>query len=159
MIHALALQGNLLAPDATAVVVFVTALVMVGVLNRLLFKPVNQVLDERERRTRGYQSEAKAILAECEHKLSYYEDVIRQARAEGYQMLEQKRREALEKRDHLVGETKREMATSVEQARQTLSEQMTDAKRRLEADAEQVARDITASVLGRRPEGMTKILP
>jgi len=150
MIHTLALQENVLKPDATALVVFLTTLVLVRVLNRLLFKPVNQILDERERRTRGYYSEARAMLAESEQKLSYYEEVRRQARAEGYRVVEQKRREALERHDQLLAETKREVAAMVAEARRSLREQVVEAKRYLEREAQRTAHAIAGQVLGRR---------
>lgn len=157
--HALAFfaeQTNVLAVDATAVVVFLTALILVWALNALLFKPVNQVLDERERRTRGYHSEAKAILAECDHKLSRYEAAIRQARAENYAMLEKSRQEALRRRAELIAETKQDIAGQVSDARRQIAEQVAEAKARLETEAPGIARRISSRVLGRTVQEGTR---
>jgi len=155
MVHVLA--QNILRPDATAIVVFLTTLALVWILNRTLFQPVLRVLDERERRTRGFESEARAILAECEHKLSYYEDVLRRTRAEGYRLIEQRRQQALRERDQIVAETKREMTEAVLQAKEQLREQVREAKHHLEADAVRLAQDIIGTVVGRRLEEVTRV--
>jgi F-type H+-transporting ATPase subunit b len=159
-VHTLAFfaeQTNVLAIDASAIVVFVTALILVWVLNTLLFKPVNRVLDERERRTRGYHSEARAILAECDHKLSRYEAAIRQARAENYTMLEQKRREALQRRTELIAVTKQKIGQQLTEARRQIAEQVAEAKSQLEGEAPLIARRISNSVLGRTVEEVTRL--
>lgn len=137
--------------------VFLTTLALVWILNRTLFQPVLRVLDERERRTRGFESEARAILAECEHKLSYYEDVLRRTRAEGYRLIEQRRQQALRERDRIIAETKREMTEAVRQAKEQLRGQVTEAKHHLEADAVRLAQDIIGTVVGRRLEEVTRV--
>lgn len=151
------LAQNILQPDATAIVVFLTTLVLVWILDRALFQPVLRVLDERERRTRGFESEAKAILAECEHKLSYYEDVLRRTRAEGYRLIEQRRQQALRERDQMIAQTKSEVAEAVRRAKEQLREQVMEAKRDLEADALRLAQDIIGTVVGRRLEEVTRV--
>jgi F-type H+-transporting ATPase subunit b len=149
----LAEQPNVLSVDASAVVVFVTALVLIWVLNALLFKPVGHVLDERDRRTRGYESEAKAILAECEHKLHRYEAALRQARADNYALLEHRRKEALQRRADLIGATKQEVGQQVGEARRQIQDQLTSAKAQLEQDVPAIAGRIASRVLGRSVGG------
>ncbi len=155
MAHVLA--QNILQPDATAIIVFLMTLLLVWVLDRTLFQPVLRVLDERERRTHGFESEAKAILAECDHKFSHYEDVIRRTRAEGYRLIEERRQQALSERDRLIAETKGEMAEAVKRAKEDVREQVIEAKRHLEAEAVRLAQDIVSTVVGRRLEEVTRV--
>ena len=42
-----------LVPDGTLILHVIIILVMVYVLNATLFKPINQILESREKRTRG----------------------------------------------------------------------------------------------------------
>jgi F-type H+-transporting ATPase subunit b len=157
VIHALALQENVLKPDATVVVVFLTTWILVWVLDRLLFRPVNQILDERERRTRGYRAEAKAMEAESARERAQYEEAVKRARAEGYQLVEARRREALERREHLLRTVREEARERIERARRELAEQAQEARGYLEREAEELAREMVQQVLGRRVEEVTRI--
>ena len=159
MIHALALQENVLKPDASVLVVLLTAWGLVWVLDRMLFRPVNQILDERERRTRGYRAEARAMEAECARERAQYEEAVKRARVEGYQRIEARRREALEQRERLLAAVREEARASVERARRELAEQAHEAKRQLEQEAEELAREMVRQVLGRRVEEVTRTLP
>jgi len=157
MIHALALQENVLKPDATVIVVFLTTWMLVWALDRLLFRPVNQILDERERRTRGYRAEAKAMEAESARERARYEELVKRARAEGYQLVEARRREALERRERLLRTVREEARASVERARRELAEQVQETKGYLEQEAGELAREMVRQVLGRRVEEVTRI--
>ena len=51
-----------LVPDGTLILHVIIILVMVYVLNATLFKPINQILESREKRTRGRLSEAQEVM-------------------------------------------------------------------------------------------------
>ena len=78
-----------LVPDGTLFLHIAIILMMVFVLNATLFKPINRILEERERRTRGRSGEAHDILQRVEEKLTHYERALRDARADGYRLMEQ----------------------------------------------------------------------
>ena len=78
-----------LVPDGTLILHIAIILVMVFVLNTTLFKPINRILEEREKRTRGRSGEAHDILNRVEEKLAHYEQTLRSTRAEGYRLMEQ----------------------------------------------------------------------
>ncbi len=73
-----------LVPDGTLLLHILIILVMVYVLNATLFKPINRILEAREKRTRGRLTEAEEILRSVSEKLSQYERTLRQARGEAY---------------------------------------------------------------------------
>src|SRR5215211_3714505 len=87
-----------LVPDGTLFLHIAIILLMVFVLNATLFKPINRILEERERRTRGRSGEAHDILQRVEEKVTQYERTLREARSEGYRLLEQQRTEAISER-------------------------------------------------------------
>ena len=43
------LAGSVISVDGSFLVIFISILLLVFILNRTLFAPINQVLDERER--------------------------------------------------------------------------------------------------------------
>jgi F-type H+-transporting ATPase subunit b len=145
-------QGNVLAVDASAAVVFLTALILVGILNALLFKPINQTLEERDQRTTGYQLEAKAMLAECGHKLTQCEKQIQLTRAETYEMLEQRRKASLELRSKAIEDAKKAVSSQIAEARQQIQQQVAEAKPQLLAESRSIAERIASGIVGRSIE-------
>ncbi len=110
VLFALAESSIQLVPDGTLVLHGLIILVMVAVLNLTLFKPINRILAERDRETRGRLEEARLTLEEIDKKLKDYESALRAARAEGYQLLEKQRAEALRQREARLLSVKAEIA-------------------------------------------------
>jgi len=80
-----------LVPDGTLILHVLIILVMVYVLNKTLFKPINRILEARDRRTRGRLSEAQEILKNVSEQLANYERALRQVRGEAYAFSESER--------------------------------------------------------------------
>ena len=68
-----------LVPDGTLLLHILIILVMIFVLNATLYKPINRILEAREKRTKGRLSEAEEIINSVNEKLSDYERQLRQA--------------------------------------------------------------------------------
>src|SRR5215510_6264631 len=85
-----------LVPDGTLILHVLIILVMVYVLNATLLKPINRILAERDKRTKGRLSEAQQILRDVSEKLSEYERTLRHARGQAYAFAEQERAEAMQ---------------------------------------------------------------
>jgi F-type H+-transporting ATPase subunit b len=149
----LALEGNLISPDGSLVVAFLLFILFCFVMNRLLFKPIGRVLDQRARLTDGARAEARAEAATAEARTAEYEAALRQARGESYRYLEQQRQLALAERGHQIDQAKQKAAESVEQAKEQLAGQADELRSSLEKDSHQIAREITRTVLGRVVEG------
>jgi F0F1-type ATP synthase membrane subunit b/b' len=65
--------------------------------------------------------------------------------------MEEIRRTALEERTALVGETRAEAERALAEARRSLAGEVERARARLDAEADSLAADATARILGRRP--------
>src|SRR3954468_21021812 len=99
-----------LVPDGTLIFHIVLILLMVFILNATLFKPINRILEEREKRTRGRSGEAHDILQRVDESLVRYERTLRAARAEGYRLLEQQRAEAMTERQAQLNAVRAEIS-------------------------------------------------
>jgi F-type H+-transporting ATPase subunit b len=148
----LALAGNVLAIDGSFLFIFVSIFILIFILNHTLFKPINQVLEERERLGAGRLAEAGQIMAQYEERLNLYEEQLRNARAEAYQQLETQRREALASRQEVIAQIKSETAGQVAAAQQEIAKQAEAAKSSLERESHAMAATISAQIL-RRPVG------
>lgn len=138
-----------LVPDGTLLLHIAIILIMVFVLNATLFKPINRILEERERRTRGRTGEAHDILQRVEEKASHYEHALREARAEGYRLMEQERAAAMTERQAELGVVREEINLSVTEQKQSIHAQMEEARALLEKDARRFAAEIGAHILNR----------
>lgn len=141
-----------LVPDGTLFLHIAIILVMVFVLNQTLFKPINRILEERERRTRGRSGEARDILQRVEEATTNYERSLRDARAEGYRLMERERAEAMSERQIKINTLREEINRTVEEEKDLIRKQMEDARQTLEADARSIAVEIGSQIL-HRPVG------
>jgi F0F1-type ATP synthase membrane subunit b/b' len=129
--------------------IFVSIFVLIFILNRTLFKPINRVLDERERLGVGRLAEAQRTLARYEEQLSRYEEQIRAERAAAYQQLESERRAALAARQAKIAEAKNEVAGQIAAAQQAIAKQAESAKSNLEKESRAMAATISSHILHR----------
>ena len=138
-----------LVPDGTLILHVFIILVMVYVLNATLFKPINQILASREKRTRGRLTEAEEIMESVGQKLSDYERSLRQARGEAYALTEAQRTEAMKDRQQKLNEMRAQLSQSIAHEKEIIQRQAAEARTTLEAESHRIAREIGSRVLSR----------
>ncbi|MBD0369371.1 MAG: hypothetical protein ICV60_00850 [Pyrinomonadaceae bacterium] len=148
-------ENPVLVPDGTIILHIIIILVMVYVLNATLFKPINRILEERERRTRGRSGEAKGIIQQVEEKISSYERALREARSEGYRLMERERADAMRERQLKVDAVREEVSRLAEEEKSVISAQTEDARAALMRDAGEIATEISSHILHRPVSGST----
>lgn len=139
-----------LVPDGTLFLHIAIIILMVFIFNRTLFKPINRVLSERERRTKGSSSEAQGILRNVDKGLSNYEQTLRTARAESYRLLEEQRAEAIRVRQGRLTSVRDELENSINEEKMRIQSQVGEARSELEAESQRLAANIRNHVLGRQ---------
>ena len=145
--------GNIISPDGSLLFIIALFLLFVFVMNRLLFRPIGRVLDERHILTEGATNEARAAARRYQARLAEYEASIREARAESYRQLENKRSVALEERRHLIEDAKQKASAEIEQAKSEIKQQAEAARAALETESRQIAERISRTLLGRTVGG------
>lgn len=146
---ALAESSIQLVPDGTLLFHLVLVILMVVLLNATLLKPVNRILEERERRTKGRLGEAEAVFASVNEKLREYEERMREARARRYKMLEEERTAASKDSERKVAEVKAEVTGWLENEKRRLQEDEEEVRGDLTKDAGLRAKEIAGRILGR----------
>ena len=139
-----------LVPDGTLILHVIVILVMVGVLNLTLFRPINRILEERDRQTRGRFGEAQQVLSRVDEAVSRYERGLRAARAEAYQLLERARADSLRERESKIVALKQEIGEWRLEQKSAIERQAEEARKVIAADSKKMAFDIGARIL-RRP--------
>jgi F-type H+-transporting ATPase subunit b len=138
-----------LVPDGTLFLHIVLIILMVFILNVTLFRPINKILEERERHTHGRSGEAREILKRVELSLGKYEHSLREARAEGYQLLERQRADTMSWRQGELNALREELNQTVEQEKSAIQTQAQQAQVNLESDTKRIAGEIGQQILGR----------
>jgi F0F1-type ATP synthase membrane subunit b/b' len=137
-----------LVPDGTLILHVVVILVMVGVLNLTLFRPINRILQERDEETKGRLSKARQVLTSVGEKMSAYERSLKEARSKGYQLLERERATMLAEREQQLSNLKGEMKEWTVAQKAQIQSQTEDVRRGL--DVEKSGAEIGSRIL-RRP--------
>jgi F-type H+-transporting ATPase subunit b len=138
-----------LVPDGTLIIHIAIIITMVFVLNRFLFRPVGRILSEREARTHGRSSEARETIQRVKESLVRYENSLRQARAEGYRLLEQQQLEASGERQRKVATVRKEVEELIEEQKREIRSQVEGARATLRGEAESAAASISSQLLRR----------
>ena len=138
-----------LVPDGTLLLHLLMVAVMVFILNRTLLKPINQILAEREEQIAGRLKQAEALAAETEEKLRRYNGTLREARAEGYRLLEKERAAALKEKEEKVRLYREELQKTVSAQIEQTRQQEQKVRGELESQAISVGDLISSQILRR----------
>ncbi|HEU4768023.1 MAG TPA: ATP synthase F0 subunit B [Pyrinomonadaceae bacterium] len=139
-----------LVPDATLLLHLGFIAVMVFVLNRTLLRPINEILAKREQEITGRLTEAQTLSAEAEEKQLKYQHALREARADGYRLLEKERSAGLKEKDEQVRRHREKLSTEVAQQVQTTKQQQEQVRSELESQAATMGGLISSQILRRR---------
>ena len=139
-----------LVPDGTLLLHLLMVGIMVFVLNRTLLKPINQILAEREKQIAGRLKEAEAMATETQEKLKRYNDALREARADGYKLLEKERAQGLKDKEEKLRRYREQMSKEVAAQLETTRKQEQAVKGELDAQAATISDLISSQILRRR---------
>ncbi len=137
------IQQLLLEGSVTVAFVFV----LFFVLNRLLFRPISKVLDERERMTSGALAEAAQQARHAETKTEEFESSLQQARQVIYRQREALREENRAERDALLSEARKRAQATLRQGKADMAKHVDSAKSTLGAESKALAQQISDAVL------------
>lgn len=147
---ALASGGLVLFPEPRQLAVnIVIFLALIYPVNRLLLRPLVQVLEERELRTRGALARAVAVDEQAASLRSELESHLAEARAQAAErrlaiLAEGEREDAL-RLEAALGEA----AETLETVRTGISAELAAARQELRADATALGREAASRILGR----------
>lgn len=142
-----------LVPDGTLLFHLALIIAMVALLNATLLKPINRILEERDRLTKGRLSEAQQTLLKVNEKLQDYECRLREARTEGYALLERERAAVSEERQKKLGQVKSEVTSLLSSEKEKLKVEGEQVRGKLAVEARSIALEIGRRILGRPVTG------
>ena len=136
-----------LVPDASLVLHVVMVLAMVGVLKLTLYGPINRVLEEREKFDKRVVDRVSEVLTRVKEKESQYRSALREARTDGYRLLEREREQALGEREERVDDAKAQTAAWVAAQMHQIDSELSEARMTLQAESKSNALRICSRIL------------
>lgn len=136
-----------LVPDGTLLIHVALVLLMIYILNRTFFRPINRVIESREKNKGGRSIEAEEIMRDVEAKREKYNLAMRDARSEGYAIVDNERSKALKKKEQKIGRVKEAVANEFAAESAELEKQTAEARESIKSEAEKLADKITANIL------------
>ena len=140
-------EGVNLIPDGTIFIHIALILLMIWILNRTFFRPINKVIESREKHSGGRSSEAQEILNQVQEKNAAFDSALRDTRSEGYELIEKQRSKAVSKRQKKVEAVKEEVATLISTEKEAISQQTAEAQKAITTEAKKMAEKISANIL------------
>jgi len=122
-----------LVPDVSILFHIVLILMMVAVLNRTLFEPINRILTERERAGSGALAEAAHLESRGRLGNKQYSDALRAARASGYKLMEERRSEDLSERENRLAALKADIEAQLVRQRAAIESESKQAREQLDS--------------------------
>jgi F0F1-type ATP synthase membrane subunit b/b' len=136
-----------LFPDGTIFLHIALILAMIWLLNRTFFRPINRVIESREKQKGGHGSEADNILHEAGEKETEYNKAVLDARSRGYELIEKEHAAAVADRERKLKTTKAELADQMAAEKIMLEQQTAEARSAIAAEADSIAERIASNIL------------
>jgi F-type H+-transporting ATPase subunit b len=136
--------GGLVLGSVPTMVLFILLVVAYGLLVR---RPLDRVLAERRARTSGAVEQARSAIAAAEAETTQYEDKLRKAKAEIFQVRDQKLKQWAAEREAVLAEVRRHTQDHVRGARQEIEQSAHEARLQIAGLSDQLSAQILAAVL------------
>ena len=136
-----------LVPDGTMLIHIALILLMIWTLNRTFFRPINRIIESREKNKGGRFGEAESILQKVGEKQTRYDAAMLEARSKGYELIEKERNQAVDTRQSEIEKVKSEVVTNVAREKEELTKQTAEARAVIAEEAEKMAEKISSNLL------------
>jgi F-type H+-transporting ATPase subunit b len=137
-------------PNLSVLWVIFFVLLLTFIVDRLLLRPVLDVIRKREEAIDSARELAKRSASEAQAATAEFERKTSAARAEIYREMDEMRRTALGQRAEIVAQTRADAEAAVATAARQLQAEAEDARRRLDAEAQALGAAAAERILGRR---------
>lgn len=133
--------------DASVVAAIVLFLLVYFFLSNALIKPYVALVEKREALTKGTQDMAVGMRSEAERVVAEYEEQLKAARLEASSLRDGVRQEGKVEEARLVEAARGDAGKRATEARARLDAQVGEARKGLEARADELAEEIAGRVL------------
>ena len=124
-------------------------LLLIFILNILLYKPVLGILDKRKKQTEASQNEAGELQNNIDQKMSAYEEKLRLAKSEAFELKKEITRHGDEEAKIILQAARTEIPEMLEAFRSKADDEIAAAKSILSENSRRLSKEIAEKVIGR----------
>ncbi|MGD2064228.1 MAG: ATP synthase F0 subunit B [Nitrospirota bacterium] len=135
--------------DVTVLIQIANFLVLIVILNRVLYRPLLRVLEERRRRTEGTLAQVETVEEQGDELLASYEADIAVAHSEARSLVQEQAGQAAAEAEQIVSEAKSRSEAELAEAETVLERRHAELTTELAAEVDGLAQQIAGKVLGR----------
>jgi F-type H+-transporting ATPase subunit b len=136
--------------NLTIVIQVLQFLILMFILNRLLFKPISQVMAERKAKINAWEEKTQNLQDSARVKLEKYENQLREERAQAQERQEQLTKELKKKEEENLLTVSEEAAGLVASAQRVIVEETERLRLELRQQAVELSQILAEKVLGRK---------
>lgn len=125
-------------------------LVLIVVLNKILYKPILRILDERDERVAGGQEKAKKLVEESQSILGSYNQKLHNAKLDAITVKNATRKEAAEQANKIIDDARKNAEDIVLDVQKEMAEEIARVRKELEPELGVMASTIAQQILGRK---------
>lgn len=135
--------------DWTLILQFVNFMVLLVILNKLLYRPLLGILQQRREAIDGSHEKAQSLQGEIEDKMARYQAQLSEAKTAASLERSNLKKTALSEESAILGEAQKRAATRLQVIKDQVGEEAAEAGKTLKAEAQSLAGQIATKVLGR----------
>ena len=135
--------------DINLVFTIINLLVLYLLMKKFLFGPIIKVMDERKAMIDQQFAGAKEMEDNARELQSKYEDALKSAKEESYQIMEQARKEAKIQSERTVEDTAARVDAMLAKAQEDIRNERENAMRQMESDVASLAMEAAAKIIGK----------
>ena len=135
--------------DWTLILQFINFFVLLFFLNKLLYRPLVAIMNERRGKIESGNLRAREIEAEVDEKMQRYQEQLSTAKSEAAQERADLRKAGHQQEAAITGEAQQKAVTRIKDIREQVGKEATEAGQVLNTEAKALAGQIAAKVLGR----------
>lgn len=124
-------------------------LLLILILERLLYRPLRAVMDQRQARVDDARQRSQVLEAQIAEQQAAFDTRLEQARQQARQARHEALEEARQQHTQLIGEAHDHAAQSLERVRGEVAAQLSAQRAQLRSLAARLGEDVAARLLGR----------
>lgn len=135
--------------NATLVVQIINLLILVFILNRLMYRPLKRIVQERAQAIAGGKAEALGLQERAEQEQADYKRKLNHGRQRARQRLEEARSRAQAEASAVISQAQDKARQQADELRESIRAEMDQARVDIRQQAEQVAVSMASRLLDR----------
>lgn len=139
----------MISVDWTLLLQFANFIVLLLILNRLLYRPLQRIMLQRRETIAGDQGRAESLQADIEAKMQKYQEQLNSAKSEANTERNQLKKDAAHKESEILAAAHAKATDQLQQIKERVAEESRQAEQTLRAETKSLAERIATKVLGR----------